>query len=51
MEELRANLERDVYAPLGMPGAALIVDTTDFASVDEQRLMQCIRAESGKESG
>ncbi len=42
--ELRANLERGVYAPLSLPGAALIVDTTDFAAVDEQRLMRSIRA-------
>jgi predicted kinase len=47
-DELRANLERDVYAPLSAPGAALIVDTTDFASVDEQRLLQQLRARVGK---
>jgi predicted kinase len=43
-EELRANLERGVYAPLGQPGAALMVDTTDVASIDHQRLMDQIRA-------
>lgn len=49
-EELRANLESGVYALLSVPGAALIVNTTDFASVDDQRLMQCIRAKAGKET-
>lgn len=50
-EELRANLERGVYAPLGLPGEALIVDTTDFASVDEQHLLEQIRAKVGKAPG
>jgi len=50
-EELRANLERGVYAPLSVPGAALIVDTTDFASVDEQCLIQRIRAKRAKPGG
>lgn len=45
-EELRANLERGVYAPLSAPGKALLVDTTDFARVDEQRLLQAIRAKA-----
>ena len=47
-DELRANLERGVYAPLSTPGAALIVDTTDFASVDDQRVIQQLRAQIGK---
>jgi adenylate kinase family enzyme len=47
-DELRANLERGVYAPLSAPGAALIVDTTDFASVDDQRLIRQLRAQIGK---
>ena len=45
LEELRANLERGVYAPLGTDGKALIVDTTDLASIDDQRLMQRMRAQ------
>lgn len=46
-EELRAKLERGVYAPLSSSGEALIIDTTDVASVDNQRLMQSIRAKAG----
>ncbi|HEU5370586.1 MAG TPA: AAA family ATPase [Ktedonobacterales bacterium] len=47
-EELRANLERGVYAPLSLPGEALMVDTTDFTRIDHQRLMQQLRAKAGK---
>jgi adenylate kinase family enzyme len=47
-EELRANLERGVYAPLSLPGEALMVDTTDFATIDHQRLMQQLRAKAVK---
>lgn len=42
--ELRANLERGVYGSLSGDGAALIVDTTDFAALDDQRLLQMVRA-------
>ncbi len=45
--ELRANLERGVYAPLSLPGEALSVDTTDFARIDHQRLVQQLRARAG----
>ncbi len=50
IEELRGNLERGVYAPLSLPGEALIVDTTEFANLDDQRLMQQIRAKLGQVS-
>ncbi|HLV97596.1 MAG TPA: AAA family ATPase [Ktedonobacterales bacterium] len=49
MEELRANLERGVYAPLCAPDAALIIDTTEFAQIDHQRLMQRIRSKVGSD--
>jgi predicted kinase len=45
MEELRHNLERGVYAPLSRDGKALIVDTTDLASIDHQRLLSRVRAQ------
>ncbi|HEY7348026.1 MAG TPA: AAA family ATPase [Ktedonobacterales bacterium] len=45
--ELRANLERGVYGPLSPPGEALIVDTTDFASLDDRGLMQRLAAKAG----
>jgi predicted kinase len=48
-DELRANLERGVYAPLSLSGEALIVDTTDFARVDDQRLMRQLRVKAGRE--
>ncbi len=48
-EELRANLERGVYGLLSAESEALLVDTTDFAGIDEQRLMQIIRARAGLE--
>jgi len=41
---LRANLERGVYGPLSSHSAALTIDTSDFGRVDEQRLLQAIRA-------
>ncbi len=47
-DELRAKLTRGVYAPLSADGKALIVDTTDFASIDDQRLIQRIRAQARK---
>ena len=49
-EELRANLERGVYGPLSSPEQTLIVDTTNFADVDDQRLLQRIRARTGRTS-
>jgi predicted kinase len=48
--ELRASLARGVYGVLSGPEEALIVDTTDFASVDGQRLMQQIRSRAGRAS-
>jgi predicted kinase len=42
--ELRANLARGVYGPLSGDGAALVIDTTDLAALDDQRLLQMIRS-------
>lgn len=43
-EELRANLERGVYGPISGTGAALIIDTTDLTALDDQQVLQRIRA-------
>ncbi len=44
LEELRANLLNGMYRPLSEGGAALMVDTTDLAQFDYQRLLQIVRS-------
>lgn len=44
LEELRANLLNGMYRPLSEGGAALMIDTTDLAQLDYQRLLQVVRS-------
>lgn len=43
MDEFRAALLHTPYAPLPLTGALFVVDTTDFATVDYERLLSELR--------